>query len=150
VKCCVSELPWNCGFLARSSRREEPPTLVFNWILRQFPPAWPIHERHHGPSNDFGHTHAFRFCGHYLADWLTSIHLAQRRLEHRGSLQEREPTAWEGSTRAGGNDWRNKSQPASTRARFEVRNVSLFGSTELANAGVGCNIAQIIASEGNE
>jgi hypothetical protein len=31
-----------------------------------------------------------------------------------------------------------------------VRNVSLFGSTELANAGVGCNIAQIIASEGNE
>jgi hypothetical protein len=69
---------------------------------------------------------------------------------HRGSLQEREPTAWEGSTRAGGNDWRNKSQPASTRARFEVRNVSLFGSTELANAGVGCNIAQIIVSEGNE
>lgn len=168
------------------SRREEPPTVVFNWILAAIPPAWQYPEETTARIEYFGRTHA-------LPDFVdtpwrlrSSISIWRTQV---GAIEvhykSEKPTAWEGpflreeqelleniahrigeylewkqrelgSERLGAapEHWRWRQRfaeriAASMKpASFGVREVYLFGSTELGNAGVGSDIDLIVVTEG--
>lgn len=169
------------------SRREEPPPVVFNWILEAIPPAWQYPGDTTARIEYFGRTHAL----HDFVDtpwrmrspisiWRTQIGAVEVH------YKSEKPTAWEGpflreeqelldniahrigeylewkqrelgSERLGAapEHWRWRQRFAERiaasidPARFGVRDVYLFGSTELGNAGVGSDIDLIVVSEGN-
>ncbi len=168
------------------SRREEPPTVVFDWILSAIPPAWQYPEDTTARIEYFGRTHG-------LPDFVdtpwrlrSSISIWRTQV---GAIdvhyKSEKPTAWEGpflreeqelldniahrigeylewkqrelgSERLGAapEHWRWRQRFAEriaasmNPARFGVRDVYLFGSTELGNAGVGSDIDLIVVSEG--
>ncbi|MGE5112536.1 MAG: hypothetical protein ACM3JB_16850 [Acidobacteriaceae bacterium] len=102
-----------CTVISTLSRREEPPTLVFNWILRRFPPAWKYPEDTTARIEYFGHTHAFVDTTWRMRSPLSIWRTPVGAIEVHDKA--RKPTAWEGSSGAGGNNSWNGSQPASTR-----------------------------------
>jgi hypothetical protein len=170
------------------SRREEPPTVVFNWILRRFPPASQYPEDTTARIEYFGRTHALRDfvdtpwrMRSPLSIWRTQVGAIEVH------YKSEKPTAWAGpflreeqelldniahrigeylewKQRELGSEhlgaapehWRWRQRFAERiaacidPARFGVRNVYLFGSTELGNASVGSDIDLIIVTEGNE
>ena len=170
------------------SRREEPPTVVFNWILDAIPPAWQYPEDTTARIEYFGRTHALRDfvdtpwrMRSPLSIWRTQVGAIEVH------YKSEKPTAWAGpflreeqelldniahrigeylewKQRELGSEhlgaapehWRWRQRFAERiaacidPARFGVRNVYLFGSTELGNASVGSDIDLIIVTEGNE
>lgn len=169
------------------SRREEPPPVVFNWILEAIPPAWQYPGDTTARIEYFGRTHAL----HDFVDtpWRMRSTISIWRTQV-GAIEvhykSEKPTAWEGpflreeqelldniahrigeylewkqrelgSERLGAapEHWRWRQRFAERIAasidptRFGVRDVYLFGSTELGNAGVGSDIDLIVVSEGS-
>jgi hypothetical protein len=170
------------------SRREEPPTVVFNWILDAIPPAWQYPEDTTARIEYFGRTHALRDfvdtpwrMRSPLSIWRTQVGAIEVH------YKSEKPTAWAGpflreeqelldniahrigeylewKQRELGSEhlgaapehWRWRQRFAERiaacidPAKFGVRNVYLFGSTELGNASVGSDIDLIIVTEGNE
>jgi hypothetical protein len=170
------------------SRREEPPTVVFNWILEAIPPAWQYPEDTTARIEYFGRTHALRDfvdtpwrMRSPLSIWRTQVGAIEVH------YKSEKPTAWAGpflreeqelldniahrigeylewKQRELGSEhlgaapehWRWRQRFAERiaacidPAKFGVRNVYLFGSTELGNASVGSDIDLIIVTEGNE
>jgi hypothetical protein len=170
------------------SRREEPPTAVFNWILDAIPPAWQYPEDTTARIEYFGRTHALRDfvdtpwrMRSPLSIWRTQVGAIEVH------YKSEKPTAWAGpflreeqelldniahrigeylewKQRELGSEhlgaapehWRWRQRFAERiaacidPAKFGVRNVYLFGSTELGNASVGSDIDLIIVTEGNE
>jgi len=79
-----------------------------------------------------------------LSIWLTPVGAIEFHYKRE------KPTACEGSTSAGGNCFAERIAACIDAARFGVRNIYLFGSTELGNASVGSDIDLIIVTEGME
>ena len=170
------------------SRREEPPTVVFNWILDAIPPAWQYPEDTTARIEYFGRTHALRDfvdtpwrMRSPLSIWRTQVgaievhYKSEKPMAWAGPFLREEQELldniahrigeyleWKqrelGSEHLGAapEHWRWRQRFAERiaacidPARFGVRNVYLFGSTELGNASVGSDIDLIIVTEGNE
>lgn len=167
------------------SRREEPPQVVFHWVLNALPAAWQYPEDATSRIEYFGRTHAlpdfvdtpWRMRSP-ISIWRTQVGVIEVH------YKTEKPTAWEGpflreeqelldniahrigeylewkQRELGGErlgsapeHWRWRQRFAERIAsvmdadRFGVKEVYLFGSTELGNAGVGSDIDLIIVSD---
>lgn len=172
---------------AALSRRDEPPQVVFRWVLDAIPPAWQYPEDATARIEYLGRTHA-------LADFLdTPWRLRSPISVWRTSVgaievhyKREKATAWEGpflreerelldniahrigeylewkqrelsGERLGAAPehwrWRQRfaERIASTidPARFGVKAIYLFGSTEAGNADVGSDIDLIVVHDGD-
>jgi hypothetical protein len=169
------------------SRREEPPQVVFRWVLDAIPPAWQYPEDTTVRIEYFGRTHA-------LPDFLDTPWRQRSPISIWrtvvGSIEvhykREKPTAWEGpflkeerelldniahrigeylewkqrelsGERLGAapEHWRWRQRfaeriaAAIEPARFGVKAVYLFGSTEAGNASVGSDIDLIVVRDGD-
>jgi Polymerase beta, Nucleotidyltransferase len=170
------------------SRREEPPQVVFRWVLDAIPPAWQYPEDTTARIEYLGRTHAL----HDFVDtpwrlrspisvWRTAVGAIEVH------YKQEKATAWEGpflreerelldniahrigeylewkqrelsGERLGAapEHWRWRQRfaeriaAAIDPARFGVRAVYLFGSTEAGNADVGSDIDLIVVRDGDE
>jgi hypothetical protein len=169
------------------SRREEPPNVVFGWILEAIPPAWQYPEDTTARIQYFGRTHALSDfvdtpwrMRSPISIWRTQVGVVEVHYKRE------QPIAWEcpflreeqelldniahrigeylewkqrelGSERLGAapEHWRWRQRFAERiaasmdSARFAVRAIYLFGSTELGNAGVGSDIDLIVVRGGD-
>jgi hypothetical protein len=183
----AKELRCLYSVISALSRREEPPNVVFNWILEAIPPAWQYPEDTTARIEYFGRTHALSDfvdtpwrMRSPISIWRTQVGVVEvhYKREH--------PIAWEGpflreeqelldniahrigeylewkqrelgSERLGAapEHWRWRQRFAERiaasmdPARFGVKAIYLFGSTELGNAGVGSDIDLIVVRGGD-
>ena len=74
----AKELRCLYSVISALSRREEPPNVVFGWILEAIPPAWQYPEDTTARIEYFGRTHARaeRFRGYSLAHAFPDFDLA--------------------------------------------------------------------------
>jgi hypothetical protein len=183
----AKELRCLYSVISALSRREEPPNVVFGWILEAIPPAWQYPEDTTARIQYFGRTHALSDfvdtpwrMRSPISIWRTQVGVVEVHYK-----RER-PIAWEGpflreeqelldniahrigeylewkqrelgSERLGAapEHWRWRQRFAERiaasmdSARFAVRAIYLFGSTELGNAGVGSDIDLIVVRGGD-
>ena len=178
----AKELRCLYSVISALSRREEPPNVVFGWILEAIPPAWQYPEDTTARIQYFGRTHALSDfvdtpwrMRSPISIWRTQVGVVEVHYKRE------QPIAWEcpflreeqelldniahrigeylewkqrelGSERLGAapEHWRWRQRFAERiaasmdSARFAVRAIYLFGSTELGNAGVGSDIDLIV------
>ena len=183
----AKELRCLYSVISALSRREEPPNVVFGWILEAIPPAWQYPEDTTARIEYFGRTHALSDfvdtpwrMRSPISIWRTQVGVVEVHYKRE------QPIAWEGpflreeqelldniahrigeylewkqrelgSERLGAapEHWRWRQRFAERiaasldRARFGVKAIYLFGSTELGNAGVGSDIDLIIVRDGD-
>ena len=183
----AKELRCLYSVISALSRREEPPNVVFNWILEAIPPAWQYPEDTTARIEYFGRTHALSDfvdtpwrMRSPISIWRTQVGVVEVHYKRE------QPIAWEcpflreeqelldniahrigeylewkqrelGSERLGAapEHWRWRQRFAERiaasmdSARFAVRAIYLFGSTELGNAGVGSDIDLIVVRGGD-
>ena len=183
----AKELRCLYSVISALSRREEPPNVVFGWILEAIPPAWQYPEDTTARIQYFGRTHALSDfvdtpwrMRSPISIWRTQVGVVEVHYKRE------QPIAWEGpflreeqelldniahrigeylewkqrelgSERLGAapEHWRWRQRFAERiaasmdSARFAVRAIYLFGSTELGNAGVGSDIDLIVVRGGD-
>jgi hypothetical protein len=183
----AKELRCLYSVISALSRREEPPNVVFNWILEAIPPAWQYPEDTTARIEYFGRTHALSdFVDNPwrmrspISIWRTQVGVVEVHYKRE------QPIAWEGpflreeqelldniahrigeylewkqrelgSERLGAapEHWRWRQRFAERiaasmdPARFGVKAIYLYGSTELGNAGVGSDIDLIVVRGGD-
>ena len=183
----AKELRCLYSVISALSRREEPPNVVFTWILEAIPPAWQYPEDTTARIQYFGRTHALSDfvdtpwrMRSPISIWRTQVGVVEVHYKRE------QPIAWEcpflreeqelldniahrigeylewkqrelGSERLGAapEHWRWRQRFAERiaasmdSARFAVRAIYLFGSTELGNAGVGSDIDLIVVRGGD-
>lgn len=183
----AKELRCLYSVISALSRREEPPNVVFGWILEAIPPAWQYPEDTTARIEYFGRTHALSDfvdtpwrMRSPISIWRTQVGVVEVHYKRE------QPIAWEGpflreeqelldniahrigeylewkqrelgSERLGAapEHWRWRQRFAERiaasmdPARFGVKAIYLFGSTELGNAGVGSDIDLIVVRGGD-
>ena len=183
----AKELRCLYSVISALSRREEPPNVVFGWILEAIPPAWQYPEDTTARIEYFGRTHALSDfvdtpwrMRSPISIWRTQVGVVEVHYKRE------QPIAWEGpflreeqelldniahrigeylewkqrelgSERLGAapEHWRWRQRFAERiaasmdSARFAVKAIYLFGSTELGNAGVGSDIDLIVVRGGD-
>jgi hypothetical protein len=93
----AKELRCLYAVISALSRRDEPPTTVFNWILKAIPPAWQYPEDTTARIEYFGRTHALEDFVETPWRMRSSISIWRTQVGAIEVNYKREkPTAWEG------------------------------------------------------